>query len=302
MEPRGIWLDVDLKIPHGPSSAGLCAFTNSIIEFARATPADAVLFTTHCDQLRRGFDLASGSQPGSKNLFLFNLPATAGTKASRSVFRDEIVRLGDFLLRLGGHAPRDLETIIRRYNAARQSLLKWIGPASSKAGAEAITRFLDNATLPTGRPFTTSRPGAIPVALVGGPVPQSEWDLFDTIEDAGGRVALNGTENGERALESVPEFKEAGIDWLIDSYAARCIDIFQRPNRRFYEWLGRKITARRIKAILLWSHVNCDLWRAEVQNLKEAFHLPVLAVETNETRADAARAKTRIEAFMESLQ
>jgi len=302
MEPRGVWMDIDLKIPHGPSSAGVCAFANSIIEFSRANPADAVIFTTHCDQLRRGFDLAVESQPNLQNLFLFNLPATIGTEASRKVLRNEIQRLGQFLLRLGGHAPRDLETIVPRYNAARQFLLKWISSASSKAGAEAITRFLDNASVPTKQPSMASPPGAIPVALVGGPVPQSEWDIFDTIENAGGWVALNGTENGERALEPVGEFHDIGIDWMIDSYATRCVDIFQRPNRRFYEWLKKESTVRRIKAILLWSHVNCDLWRAEVQSLKEAFHLPVLSVETNETRADAARARTRIEAFMESLQ
>ena len=130
----------------------MCAFANSIIEFSRANPADAVIFTTHCDQLRRGFDLAVESQPNLQNLFLFNLPATIGTEASRKVLRNEIQRLGQFLLRLGGHAPRDLETIVPRYNAARQFLLKWISSASSKAGAEAITRFLDNASVPTKQP------------------------------------------------------------------------------------------------------------------------------------------------------
>ena len=81
---------------------------------------------------------------------------------------------------------------------------------------------------------------------------------------------------------------------------ANCVDVFQRPNTRLYDWLRERLTARQARGIVLWHYVGCDLWRAEAQPLREAFGLPVLLLDADE--AAPQRNTGRLEAFLESLR
>ena len=154
------------------------------------------------------------------------------------------------------------------------------------------------------------RRGLVPLALVGGPLPQSQMPLLDAIEKAGGRVVLNATEAGERSLWSAPDRVALGgadcsvnaalLALLAHDYLANCVDVFQRPNTRLYEWLRPRLAACGARGILLWHFVGCDLWRAEEQPLRQTFGLPVLLLDANETTPQ--RNTGRLEAFLESLR
>jgi hypothetical protein len=155
--------------------------------------------------------------------------------------------------------------------------------------------------------------GFIPLALVGGPLPQSQLPLLDAIEQAGGRVVLNATEAGERSLWSAssvdqaqpvagaPAQPGAALPTLLArNCVANCVDVFQRPNTRLYDWLRARLIPRQVRGIVLWHYVGCDLWRAEAQPMREAFGLPVLLLDADEA---APRHNTgRLEAFLESLR
>jgi hypothetical protein len=158
------------------------------------------------------------------------------------------------------------------------------------------------------------RPDAIPLAVVGGPLPRWQAHVLETMERAGGRVVLNATEAGERSLGtsaslsalSVNAGEHAGVPGLLRlltrSWLDNCVDVFQRPNTRLYDWLKPRLTARKVRGIVLWHYVGCDLWRAEVQPLREAFGLPVLLLEAAEVAGDAPRQTGRIQAFLEALK
>lgn len=300
LEPRGVWLDRDLGIPASPLRAGACAFSQSMISLAETHPADLVIFTTHCDQMRRSFDMAATQRP--QNLFLFNLPATSGTGTDRRMYRDELARLSRFLIRAGGHEAKELELLATRQQTAQRRVLDWSRRAGGRAGAETSARFLHGNAEPAQNPPAPASRRLTPVALVGGPLPQSQWPVFDTLEQAGAHVTVNGTENGERAMETGDAPAPFDLDSLAESCAQRCVDVFQRPNTRLYAWMKQRFTEGSVRGIVLWSYVNCDLWRAETANLRETFELPVLALEAHETLADATRARTRIEAFLEALE
>jgi hypothetical protein len=62
------------------------------------------------------------------------------------------------------------------------------------------------------------------------------------------------------------------------------------------------LAERRVRGIVLWVHVGCDLWRAEATSLREAFGLPVLVLDAHEVRAGGLRDTNRLAAFIESLQ
>jgi hypothetical protein len=409
LEPRGVWLARDFACEPLSLAAGVCAFANAAVRLAERQSQSAVIFTTHCDQLRRGFDTVaapptnldspessrrlslspsegeragvrgpfspwgSGVRDVSKGrgalsrLFLFNLPVTWQTPVAERILCDELRRLGQFLIGLGGHAPTtgELVELTTHYSEARRRLLAAASWCPARAYAEAVARFhLDGLVhLPergcpqpqrvgsvTGGEFCersaatepaaaedsrTPDAGFISLALIGGPLPQAQMPLLDAIEQAGGRVVLNATEAGERSLwpgsPLEPEAAErsvyaaetsvdpAGRDSpvtlpipgscsvnaaLLLQFArgclANCVDVFQRPNTRLYDWLRERLTARKVRGIVLWHYVGCDLWRAEAQPLREAFGLPVLLLDADE--AMPRRNTGRLQAFLESLR
>ena len=387
LEPRGVWLAKDFACEPLSLSAGVCAFANAAVRLAERQSQAAVIFTTHCDQLRRGFDTVAvppmsldspescrrfslspseGERAGVRGptlprgseaqyashgrgvlprIFLFNLPVTWQTLVAERIFCDELRRLGEFLISLGGHPPatEELAEIMDYYSQARRCLLAAVSWCPARAYAEAVAQFhLDGSVrLPErgcpqpqqsrrGRQgelsdrLAVTEPAAvgdsrapgtgfIPLALVGGPLPQSQLPVLDAIEQAGGRVVLNATEAGERSLWSrssldqaqpvagAPAQPGAALPTLLArNCLANCVDVFQRPNTRLYDWLRVRLTARKARGIILWHYVGCDLWRAEAQPMREAFGLPVLLLDADE--AAPRRNTGRLEAFLESLR
>lgn len=280
LEPRGVWSADELGAEPHPTGAGVCAFANSVGCFAERHADSAVIFSTHCDQLRRAFDAVGGS--GLERRFLFNLPATWQSAAARRLFVSELERLGGFLVKLGGHVPsaEALAETMNQYGSARRQLLEAATRVPARTYAEAIARFHwdGSVNLPAAR---QNNDRGTAVALVGGPLPRGHWHVMDLIESAGGRVVLNATEAGERSLSSDAAVEEApGAGTSLPPLRAlpaatpedlarlcldNCADVFQRPNTRLYAWLKPRLRSRQVRGIVLWHYVGCDLWRTEAQ-------------------------------------
>jgi benzoyl-CoA reductase/2-hydroxyglutaryl-CoA dehydratase subunit BcrC/BadD/HgdB len=302
LTPRGIWSADNFQPGALPLSAGVCAFAESAVRFAEAQTNSAVIFSTACDQMRRGFDTAM--LYGQRRAFLFNLPATWQTPAAKEMFRAELERLGQFLLTIGGRAPSPerLRQEMEQSGTVRKRLTE-SAPASSPRGfAEAVARFHWDGTF--SPPPPTALIDQVPLALVGGPFLASHWKLLDEIEAAGGRVVLNASKNGERSLSPAFEFAADTnpFDALVHGYCDHIIDVFQRPNTRLYSWLKPRLAAREVRGIVLWHFTGCDLWRAEAQTLRETFNLPVLLLEAGGEPGNAPRELTRLQAFVETLK
>ncbi len=303
LQPRGIWSAENFQCGAWPLSAGVCAFAEAAVRFAEARTDSAVIFSTACDQLRRGFDAAI--LHGQQRAFLFNLPATWRTAAAEEIFRSELERLGQFLQANGGQAPSPelLRQEMLQAGATRKQLLE-LAPASSPRGfAEAVARFHWDGTF---SPPPPAAPGKqIALALVGGPFHAPHWKLLDEIETAGGRVVLNATETGERSLCPAFELDAAtgnSFDVLTHGYCDNIVDVFQRPNARLYSWLKPRLESRRARGIVLWHFTGCDLWRAEAQTLRETFGLPVLLLEASAEPGAVPRELDRLQAFIEMLK
>ena len=310
LEPRGVWLAGDSRPL--PLAAGVCAFAESVVRLAETHSDSAMIFSTHCDQLRRGFDVVAGGAPG--RVFLFNLPATwqtavAETNVLPPNWNDWAAFSWDWVA--SRPTVEGLAETMTRYRLARSQLLEAAAHLPARQYGEAIARFHWDGSV--NLPENVRAPGtdAIPLALVGGPLPPWQGHVLDAIESAGGRVVLNATEAGERSLgpafapEQAPVAACALSDLLhvlTRSFLDNCVDVFQRPNTRLYGWLKERLAARKVRGIVLWHYVGCDLWRAEAQPLREAFGLPVLLLDANEAAGDASRQSGRIEAFLEALR
>jgi benzoyl-CoA reductase/2-hydroxyglutaryl-CoA dehydratase subunit BcrC/BadD/HgdB len=281
-------------------AAGVCAFAEIVSRFAETAKGDAMVFSTACDQLRRSYDAATFHSPA--RAFLFNQPATLGP-AARHIYHDELLRLGDFLGELGGHPPT-LEVLrreIARANQARQQLLTYAAHSPAHSFAAALAQYHDSGRASNLPPLVP--PGKVPLALVGGPFVPANWHLFHLIEQAGGRIALNATESGERSLLPTIDCPEDKSPFaaLADGYFERIADAFQRPHTRLYEWLKPRLEARQVRGIILWQYTGCDLWRAEAQTLSEVFQLPVILLEGGAEPGANPRDENRLQAFVETL-
>jgi benzoyl-CoA reductase/2-hydroxyglutaryl-CoA dehydratase subunit BcrC/BadD/HgdB len=303
LQPRGIWSAEEFQPGAWPIAAGVCAFAEAAVRFAGMRPDAAVIFSTACDQLRRGFDAAMLQR--QRRAFLFNLPATWQTAAAEEIFRSELERLGQFLLAIGGRtpSPERLRREMAQSSRTRKRLLESAPAGSPRGFAEAVARFHWNGAF--SPPPSAAPAGQIPLALVGGPFLSPDWKWLDEIEAAGGRVALNATETGERSL--CPAFELDAVtgnpfDALVHGYGDNIVDVFQRPNLRLYSWLKPRLASRHARGIVLWHFTGCDLWRAEAQTLREAFGLPVLLLEATGGPGAAPRQRDRLQAFVETLR
>lgn len=252
---------------------GACHFAEIFLQMAAS--AEAAVFVTSCDQMRRAADQAVSSH--GRGIFLMNVPATWQSPEARGLYRSEIERLGRFLIRLGGVAPtRDaLAAEMRRSARERDALSGDRAPADTS--------------------------GLIPLALVGESLLPSHLDLLNLIGSRGGRVALDATSSGERG--HFPDEVAIGDDpfpVMVDGYFDRVTDVFQRPNTRLYDWLRPRVSERGIRGIILWHYSWCDLWRAEANRLREEFPLPVLQLDAGESLTPSMR--TRVEVFLEILR
>ncbi len=288
---------------------GVCPFVQGFInEVITDKQAGGVVITTICDQMRRAYDILV--QRCDVPLFLMNVPNTWQNVGVQKLYIDELKRLGRFLIGLGGKSPSDdaLAKIMLDYDTARTAILGAGGYLPSRQYAETIAAFgrdgpgetLTNITVPE------SQIEGVPLAILGGPLMQQDFEIFDIAEQAGGHIVLDATETGQRGM--CAPFDRRGLRdnpllELASAYFCGIQDASRRPNSGLYQWLKSRLSEREIRGIIFHRYVWCDIWHAELQRLKDWTDLPVLDIDTagnNETAKQ--RTTNRIRAFLETLQ
>jgi len=289
------------------SSEGLCPFAQAFTAEAATHEAVAAVFATTCDQMRRAAEPAE--RAGSHPVFLFNVPATWQSPAAQTLYRDELLRLGRFLVRLGGARPDPafLAEVMLSYDSARTSLQSQRQTLSARAAAEALVSFNQDGfgvrRLGAAFPLAPDpSPLAPRLALLGGPLLREQFGIYDEIERRGARVVLDATETGERTLPAPfdrARLRDDPLAELARAYFLHIPDACRRPNNLLYEWLAKELAARRVQGVLLLRCVWCDLWHAEAQRLKECLAVPVLELDPSGTAGAGLRTQERLQALLE---
>ena len=284
---------------------GVCPFAGATIDDALGRPPrTAVVLTTACDQMRYAASVLE--HHGGLSVFLMNVPSTWQTRVARSLYREELQRLGRFLVRLGGKSPsaEELAQVMLRFDRARAKLRQARARLSAREFAEALAAVREKADV-SAADGRGERCG-VPLALVGGPLAERDYSLFGWIERAGGRIVLDASEGGERTLPrpfDPARTRSDPLEELADAYFDSIPDIFRRPNDPCYEYLGREMAARQVRGVVFRRYLWCDLWHAELARLKARTPLPVLDLDVAQSEAGAeGRAVSRIEAFLETLR
>jgi len=294
--PASAWLAADM---------GLCPYARAFAEEARASGAEGLIVSTLCDQMRRVAELLARDSP--RPVFLMHLPTTWQSAASRAYYLDELRRLGRLLVQLGGAAPSDerLAAVMLRYDAVRAALRALRGRVSPKRFSEALAEFHATGALTAHAPSAAPPPQGVPIALLGAPMLRNHFWLFDLIEEAGGHVALDATDSGERTLPApfaADRLRADPLRVLAEAYFGQIPHAFRRPNDALYQWLGRELARSGARGLIVRRYVWCDTWHAEVARLREWAPVPVLDLDVNVDGDAEGRAANRIQAFIEAIQ
>ncbi|MBN2588698.1 MAG: 2-hydroxyacyl-CoA dehydratase [Sedimentisphaerales bacterium] len=284
---------------------GLCPYVRDFINNLNEKEECIAVFTTLCDQMRRGFDIVTSRL--DTPAFLMNIPSTWQTIASQKLYLDELKRLGNFLVQSGGKTPSD-ETLAEgmlKYNKARKSILEMNDKLSALQYAQLLEQFGKNGPDEVGRMGFSPCCSSIPLAIVGSPLLKHDFEILEITELLGGRIVLNATENGERGLCSPfnkRKLKENLLMELADTYFNSIHDASRRPNSELYKWLKINLVEREVKGIIFHRNIWCDIWHAELQRLKDWIDLPVLDIEsTGDNQSTNQNTINRIRAFLEML-
>ena len=280
-----------------------CGFVN---EAAKGAGVAGIVVTTLCDQMRRAFEVLAATC--DRPAFLMNVPNTWQSLAAQRLYRDELKRLGNFLVRLGGTAPSPtrLQKVMTEYDDARAALRAaqpYLPPRQFSEAAVATDRCAKALATSISGPLRTD---GIPIALVGGPLLKTDAAIYDMISDAGGRIVLDAMETGERGL--CPPFdrralRDDSFAQLADAYFNGIHDASRRPNSAFYVWLKAQLATRDVRGIVVHRYIWCDIWHAEQRRLKDWAGVPVLEIDADDGGATSGeRTCNRIRAFLEMLQ
>jgi benzoyl-CoA reductase/2-hydroxyglutaryl-CoA dehydratase subunit BcrC/BadD/HgdB len=256
-----------------------CPYAGALIdEVLAGIDASALVVTSTCDQMRLAAAVLTSR--GDLPVFLMNVPSTWKTPGPGQLYREELQRLGRFLVSMGGSSPtkEQLVAAMMDYDQSRE---------------------IERGAAPRG-PET-----GVPIAVLGGPLLDKDLAILDMIERAGGRIVLDATEGGERTLPARfhrQRIRKCPFTELVRAYFATIPDAFRRPNDGLYEWLERELEARNARGILFHRYVWCDMWHAELQRLKEWSRVPVLEIDECDDDASLGRTVGRIEAFLEMLR
>ena len=306
---RPVWLTLDRQADHRHDAThrGICPFAGALVGSAlRGATPETLVLTTVCDQMR--YASAYLDTAGDLPSFLFNVPSTWQTPGSRQLYREELERLGRFLVQAGGYQPtsRQIESTIERYDDRRTAALRTRPKMSARHWAKTLVDLRSDPSSDAVGGSASDSGGGIPLALIGGPLLTEDGPFLEAIEKVGGRIVVDASEGGERTLPAPVDrrhLKDDPLDELVRMYFDTIPDVFRRPNTRLYEWLGEHLSARSVRGIILRRFAFCDLWHAELYRLRQWSDVPVLEIDVAAAEeGESRRALGRVEAFLEMFR
>lgn len=258
---------------------GVCPYMRGFINYStQIDNTSGIIITTTCDQMRRGSEFLNNNS--EINYFLMNIPSSWQTLNSNNLYLQELKRLGEFLISVGGIKPNDekLVSFMLSYERKRNELLS--------------------------NHDTLSKKKKIPIVLLGETLTKENFYIFDLVSEFGGEIIVNATENGERtfpAKYNKRSIKDSPLLSLTESYFNAIPNIFKRPNDEFFNWLININKTRDILGIILLRYIWCDLWHSEVARIRECLNVPLLDIEITSNKT-ILRERNRIQAFMEIIK
>ena len=307
--------------------ANLCPLIKSTFGYSvqQSNPflemADLVVAETTCDGKKKMIELLSESRP----VHVLELPQKPDEADALSYWEQELRKLQKVLEeRFNTQITKEkLHNAIKTMNHERKlrrdlaSLMQDDNPPLT--GCELLNLKSIIACIPEdlaqyekalhelpGRKLDPPASRRVRVLLTGVPLPHGAEHIIEIIEANGGLVVCQENCTGLKPiLEDVDEQAEDPIRALAEKYFHLPCSVMLHNDRRL-ETIKELVTLYRPQCIIevIWQAcLTYDVESARIRRLAEdTLHLPYLRIETDYSRADAARMAMRIEALFETAK
>lgn len=303
-----------------------CTFVRSSLEYifaGRFDFLDGFVFTNSCDHSRRLYDVLREKKPFTFMHFL-SVPHKVGGDEIAHWHRGEFALLEEAIEKTFGAEITDdeLRNAIEVYNESR-TLLKQLydlrkGERPPLTGAETLSIVLAASSMPREafnrilrsalgelreREGVSGHRARLMVAGSGG---CDDPEYYRIIEDQGGLIVTDSLCFGSRYFWNPVEDQEDPLLALATSYLHRpsCANMTDQVAGRF-RFIERMVHDFAVDGVIFQRIRNCDLWGGQLfyitEKMKEA-KIPLLSLE-REYRLDATgQLRTRVQAFLESME
>ncbi len=259
----------------------MCSYVKAVLEEFESGDYEGMLFTTCCDSSRRLCDTLQRLHP-EKFFFCFDLPR----------------KVNDFTVSLYAEQMEQLIVEYASFSGKTFSVKRLVELCADKAAA-AQDLWPEGALQSGEQPDSTLR-----VCLAGArPGP----GVRELIESRGARIVLDLTCTGITREFQIGAGDPADTETtktILKNYSAKLLG--QLPCMRMAQVDSRTETllaqAAGLDGILYHTVKFCDIYSYEYTRFHETLDLPIVKLETDATSQCTGQIRTRVEAFLESLQ
>lgn len=296
----------------------MCAYVKSVLEVMAHEDYEGLVLTTCCDSVRRLYDVLKERWP-DRFFYLLDVPRKVND-FSTGLYRQRIQALVDAWIRWrNSHGQPDTDTAddgldspsCGRAAAPVSAANAYENPVQETAGDPVAERLREKLTRLRAEAALTPPPvpeAALQIGLVGARCPHSLRTLF---EEKGVRLSFDLTCTGGTRAVLLAQVLDSGVEdatispgQITYAYAAALLN--QLPCMRMVDATGRgrylDAFEGRLDGIVYHTVKFCDIYSFEYARLHREDRFPLLAIDTDLTPQCEGQVRTRVEAFLESLQ
>ncbi len=305
--------------------SNICSFARSCLEEGfqeYSNLLDGFVAVNTCDHIRRLYDVWKGYLPATLT-HIISLPHKV-SDSSISFFTRQLARLKEKLeITFSLTIPEEsLKEAISLYNANR-SLMRELyelrkAPSPPISGSEVMEVILAGMVLPKdkhntmlqnllvelkNKPSPADADGKPRIMVSGSEL--DEADYIRTIEDLGGMVVTDDLCNGTRYFWNLVDEDQSPLEALARRYLAKAPCARMNPPQERMEFIRGLIQDFKVEGVVYETLKFCDLYGEDYPILKENLNelqVPVVALDREYHSGGVGQTKTRVQAFLETLE
>jgi benzoyl-CoA reductase subunit C len=303
-----------------------CTFVRSCLEYIFSGSfdfLDGFVFTNSCDHSRRLYDVLREKKPFPFMQFL-SVPHKVGGEEIAQWHRGEFAALVKAIEESFGAEVTDdkLRSAIRLYAESRALLRELYdlrkGDRPPLTGAETLSIVLAASSMPREdfnrilrkalaelreREGLSGHRARLMVAGSGG---CDDPEYYRVIEDQGGLIVTDSLCFGSRYFWNDVEDEEDPLLGLARSYLRRpaCANMTDQVAERF-EFIKRMTHDFQVDGVIFQRIRHCDLWGGQLFYITEKMresNIPLLSLEREYRLGATGQLRTRVQAFLESME